>query len=54
MNSADDSICDSDVSDASLFVDVDDVSSLQNECGIGNCCEFAIRKMMSHWRRHFS
>ena len=33
-----DSICDSDVNS---FVDVDDVSSLQNECGIGTCFEFA-------------
>ena len=41
VNSADDCICDSDVSDDSYFVDVADVSSLQNECGIGNCSEFA-------------
>ena len=41
MNTADDSKCDSDVSDDSSFVDVDDVSSLQNECDIGNCSEFA-------------
>ena len=28
-------------SDDSSFVDVDEVPSLQNECGIGNCSEFA-------------
>jgi len=41
VTSPDDRACDSDVSDNNSFIDVDDVTSLQNECGIGNSSHFA-------------